>query len=366
LHYYKTACFLLVLVFILLHTVIGDKMPSITIKDVARAAKVSVGTASMVLNKNEKVKASTREKVLAAVKQLGYHPNRYARALVSKKHTKVIGLIITDIANPFFGVIIDIVQEELTRLDYDLMLGITKGSVTLEEHFINKFIEMQVDGVLVVPSHKQIPIASHMKNLENRGIPFCFITAYYTNMNAPCVMTDLSEGSYELTRYLLKTGHRKIINIVANRDIPVSNLRVEGYLRAYKESGFPFSQDWLVISEPSFQGGYDAANEFLKGNRPDAIMTMNDIMAIGVLQLLKKKNIRVPRDISVAGYDDLLYASLLETPLTTVEQPMAPMCQKAVELLLKKIKAPDQVNERILLQPRLIIRNSTAKKTLDT
>ena len=343
------------------YRIIGDKMSSITIKDVAQAAKVSVGTASMVLNNNEKVKPSTRKKVLAAVEQLGYHPNKYARLLVSKR-TKVIGLIITDIVNPFFGIIIDIVQEELTRRDYDLMLGITKGSITKEQHFIKKFIEMQVDGVLLVPSHKQVPNTSHLQNLANRGIPFCFITAYYTNVNAPCVMTDLSEGSYELCKYLLSTGHRKIIYIVANRDIPVSNLRVEGFLRAYNESGYSFLPNWIVISEPSFQGGYDASNELLKDFRPDAIMAMNDIMAIGVLQALKHQKIKVPQDISVAGYDDLLYASLLETPLTTVEQPMVPMCKKAVELILNKIETPDQVNEKIFLQPRLVLRSSTINR----
>jgi LacI family transcriptional regulator len=173
-------------------------------------------------------------------------------------------------------------------------------------------------------------------------------------------MTDLSVGSYLLTKHLLKTGHKKIIYIVANRKIPVSNLRVNGFLRAYRESKQPFSPDWIVISEPSFQGGYDATKNFIKKNRPDAIMTMNDIMAFGVLQFLKKEKIKVPQDISVAGYDDILFSSLLETPLTTVMQPMSPMCQKAVELILNKIEKQDQVNEKILLQPELVIRNSTA------
>ncbi|MCL2833102.1 MAG: LacI family transcriptional regulator [Treponema sp.] len=334
-------------------------MPSITIKDVARDAGVSVGTASMVLNKKGKVKDSTREKVMAAVSKLNFHPNKYARFLVNRQ-TKTIGLIITDIANPFFGTIIDYVQEELALNDYDLMLGITKGNIEKEQQFINKFLEMQVDGVLLVPSHKQAPNTPHLENLKSRNIPFCFITAYYTNVNAPCVMTDLSEGSYMLAKHLLNTGHRKIIYIVANRNIPVSNLRVEGFLRAYKESGFSYTSDSIVISEPSFGGGYDAAAKYKKGNLPDAIMTMNDIMAMGVLQYLKKEKIKVPGDVSVAGYDDLIYSSILETPLTTVMQPMEPMCRKAVELLLKKIESPDQVNERILLQPELIIRGSTA------
>ena len=336
-------------------------MPTITIKDVAKAARVSVGTVSMVLNRSDKVKTSTREKVLAAIEQLGYHPNQYASRLRSK-HSKVIGLIVTDISNPFFGNITDIVQEELALRDYDVMLGITKGSITKEEHFVKKFIEMQTDGVLIVPSHKRVPNIIHLQSLEKQEIPFCFITAYYPGITAPCVMTDLSEGSYQLTRHLLNTGHRKVICVVANRDIPVSNLRVEGYLRAFRESEHPFSPEWIVISEPSFQGGYDAAGGLINGSRPDAIMTMNDIMAIGVLQLLKKEKIRVPQDISVAGYDDLLYASLLETPLTTVRQPIVPMCQKAVELILKKIAAPDEINQKILLQPHLVIRHSTGNR----
>jgi LacI family transcriptional regulator len=244
------------------------------------------------------------------------------------------------------------------------MLGITKGSITTEEHFVKKFIDMQVDGVLIVPSHKQVPNVIHLQSLEKQKIPFCFITAYYPGVNAPCVMTDLSEGSYQLTSHLLATGHRKIICIVANRDIPVSNLRLEGYLRAFRESAHQFSSEWIVISEPSFQGGYDAAKGLTKGRRPDAIITMNDIMAMGVLQFLKKEKIRVPQDISVAGYDDLLYALLLETPLTTVGQPIAPMCQKAVELILKKISTPDEINQKILLQPHLVIRHSTANRNV--
>ena len=336
-------------------------MPAITIKDVAKSARVSIGTVSMVLNKSDKVKNSTRNKVLLAAEKLGYRPNKYARLLRSK-HSKVMGLIVTHITNPFFGSIIDNVQDELACRDYDLMLGITKGSTTLEEHFVNKFIEMQVDGILIVPTHKGITNNNLFLKLEKYKIPFCFITSYYPDINASCVMTDLCEGSYLLTKHLLETGHRKIIHIVSNLDNPTSSSRVEGYLRAYKESEHQFSSEWIVKSEPSFQGGYDAAAHFINGNRPDAIITMNDIMAFGVLQLLKKADIRVPQDISVAGYDDLLYTSLLETPLTTVRQPMIPMCQKAVELIINKVTAPDEINQRILLQPHLVIRNSTADR----
>jgi LacI family transcriptional regulator len=175
-------------------------------------------------------------------------------------------------------------------------------------------------------------------------------------------MTDLGEGSYLLAKYLLERGHRKIKYIIANRVFPESNLRAEGFIRAYRETGTPFSPDFLVISEPSFQGGYSSTSDIIKKDLPDAILAMNDIMAMGVLKKLKEHAIRVPEDISVAGYDDLIYASLLETPLTTVQQPMEQMCRKAVELILSKIEKPDDINEKILISPRLVIRASTAGK----
>ena len=337
-------------------------MAVITIKDVAKSANVSVGTASMALNGKETVKTRTREKVIAAAESLGYHPNKYAKLLNSKR-TNVIGLIVTNISNPFFGIITDNVQEELARKKYDIMLGISNDKISKEEHFINKFIEMQVDGAILVPSSKQAPDISHLHTLRKREIPFCYLTTYYTDIPAPCVMTDLSEGSYQLTRYLLETGHKEIVYIVENRNIPAANLRVEGYLNAYREAGVRFSPEWIVIAEPTFNGGYNSTNTILKKNhRPDAILTMNDIMAMGVLKHLKECKIQVPKDISIAGYDDLIYTSLLETPLTTVKQPMEQLCKKAVEIIVHKIENPDGINEKVLLRPELIIRNSTAAR----
>jgi len=332
---------------------------AITIKDVAKSANVSVGTASMALNGKGVVNTQTKEKVLATAKTLGYRPNKFAKLLNSKR-TNVIGLIVTDIINPFFGIITDNVQEELAREKYDVMLGISNDRISKEQHFINRFIEMQVDGVILVPSSRQSPNTSHLQALREREIPFCYITTYYVDIPAPCVMTDLSEGSFQLTRYLLKTGHKKIVYIVANRSIPASNLRVEGYMNAFREAGAHFSPEWIYIAEPSFNGGYNSTNAILERKpHPNAILTMNDVMAMGALKHLKECKIRVPEDISLAGYDDLIYTPLLETPLTTVRQPMEQMCRKAVKILIDKIENPDGINEKILLRPELIIRNST-------
>lgn len=333
-------------------------MSAPTIKDVAKTAGVSIGTASMALNGKPGINEETRARVLEVAKSISYKPNRYARFLTSKC-TNVIGLIITDITNPFFGNMIDLIQQELTACGYDIMLGISKGNISKEQKIVRKFIDLHVDGVISVPSHNPTPDVSHYQELQKLNIPICFITSYYAGINAPCVMTDLSDGAYRLTKYMLETGHHRIAYIVGDRTVPVSNLRVEGYLTAYRESNFPVQLGWIVVDEVTFQGGYHATEKILDQFRPDAILTVNDFMAMGVLKCLKERGIRVPEDISIAGYDDLLYTSLLETSLTTVHQPVEQMCQRAVETVLRQIKEPDGASEKILLKPELVIRDSS-------
>lgn len=331
-----------------------------TIKDLAKKAGVSVGTASMALNGKEGVNEQTRQRVLQIAEEMGYKPNRYARFLTSKK-TNVIGLIVTDITNPFFGVIIDIIQQQLAEHGYDVMLGISGGSISKEKNTVHKFINLHVDGIISVPSHKPAPDISHYWELQQMGIPICFITTYYNEVDAPCVMTDLSAGAYTLTKYLLDCGHRKICYLVGDRAVPVSNLRVEGYLSAYRESSFPFENDWIIVDEMTFEGGYRATEKLLSQMKPDAILTGNDFMAMGVLKQLKERGLKVPSDISVAGYDDLLYSSLLETPLTTVRQPVEQICSRAVSIMLDQLTGERETSEKILLKPELIVRESTKK-----
>lgn len=319
---------------------------------------MSVGTASMALNHKDGVNEDTRQRVLEVAKELHYRPNKHARLLTSKR-TDVVGLVITDILNPFFGTVIDLVQQELNDSGYEIMLGISKGSLRNEKKIIEKFVDMRVDGIISVPSHNPAPNVSHYLQASEQGIPLCFITTYYNDIAAPCIMTDLSHGSYCLTKYLLEAGHRCIAYIVGNRAVPVSNLRLEGYLAAYRETKYPFSQDWIFVDEVTFDGGYQSTKKILEKFRPDAILTVNDFMAMGVLKCLKEQGLRVPEDISVAGYDDLLYASLLETPLTTVRQPVEQMCRRAVTMMLEQIKTGQSTCEKVLLTPQLMVREST-------
>jgi len=337
-------------------------MSEITIKDVALAAGVSVGTASMAINEKKGVSTQTKKKVLTIAKELGYEPNRYAKALSLKK-THTIGLIVTDIENPFFGQIISYIQQYLEVYGYDLMLGISGGSVTKEKMIISKFISLRVDGVISVPSHKPVDDFSHFAELQDRNIPLCFITSYYHGIQAPCVMTDLKMGSYMLTKDLLKKGHKSIVYIVANLSLPLAELRVDGYRSAFLETGISFDHNWVVtVEDASFDGGYNATKKLIKNFLPDAIFAMNDIMALGAYKCLLEHGYKIPSDISLAGYDDLIYTTLIETPLTTVQQPIQKMSEKSVDILVNQIVVDNFIKEKILLEPKLIIRESTMSK----
>lgn len=332
-----------------------------TIKDVARLAHVSVGTASMALNGKYGVNEETREKVLEAARELNYKPNPYARYLSSKK-TNLIGLVITDITNPFFGILIDLIQRGLNQYGYDIMLGISRGSIAEEKRITQKFIDMQVDGVIAVPSHNPAPDTTHYEDLQKSKIPFCFITSYYPGIKAPCVMTDLSDGAYQLTKYLLQNGHRQIIYIVGDLSVPVSSLRVDGYISAYRDLNLTYQPEWIFSTDVTLEAAYSTTELVLQQFRPDAIITINDFMAMGVLKCLKEHSLSVPQDISVAGYDDIVYASILETSLTTVRQPLEQLCQRTISMLLKQLDSPDASNvitEKILLKPDLITRSSS-------
>lgn len=275
-------------------------MDDVTIKDISNAAKVSIGTASMALNGKENVNAKTRKKVLEAAERLGYKPNKYARIL-SLKRTHTIGLIITDITNPFFGLIIDFVQQELENKGYDLILGISGGSRSKEQNIVDKFISQRVDGVIMVPSHKQPADIQHFRELRERKIPLCFVTAYYAEIDAPFVMTDLSAGSYKLTKHVLQSGCKSVAYIVVNPLLPLASLRLDGYRAAFKEARIEVNPEWVITAtEATFECGYAAAEKIFKDIKFNAVLTMNDIMALGVLKYLKEHEYKVPEDISVA------------------------------------------------------------------
>lgn len=339
----------------------GAKHMRSTIRDVAALANVSVGTVSMVLNGSDKITEQTAKKVMDAVAKVNYRRNPHARSLSSSR-SYTIGLAMTDLTNPFFGMMVGHLQREIDRHGYSLILGMTKNSVEQEKKLIEKFLDAGVDGVLIVPAHERNPELSHIYQLISHRMPFAYVSTYYTGTKGSCVMTDLAKGSYDLTKYLLDMNHKNIAFISGYRELVLSDQRIKGFIRAHRDRGIEIRYDQILETEPDFQSGYDAARRVFERFRPDAIMTINDVMSMGVMAYLHEINMRVPEDISVAGYDDLLFSSMLETPLTTVRQPIKEMCRQAVDMLFGAIEEDDGCRaeaKRVLLEPELMIRKST-------
>lgn len=325
-----------------------------TIIDVARLAGVSISTASLALNNKKGVSQQTRNAVLESAKKLNYYVNNSARALRSVS-SKMIGLIIPDITNIFYSEIVDQVRINAEKMGYFVLLGITGNDAKNEEKFVNEFISRNVDGLILVPLIKHNPNYLYLNNLREYDIPFIFLAAAYEGINAPCVMCNLRKGSYLITKYLLDKGLRKLALIIG--DIRVDIPYINGFYDAQTEidkNGFDgriFESD---ITFPSAQLTCEVVLDW----KPDAIITISDLLACAAVQVAKSKGFQIPKDISITGYDDVLYSSINQTPITTVRQPIAEICQKATENLIHLINHNIVVNEE-LFDPTLIIREST-------
>jgi LacI family transcriptional regulator len=332
----------------------------IKLEDVARAAGVSVATASLVMNNRQGVNKNTRTRVINTAKRLGYSPNNRARGLVLRK-TNCIGLVVTDIENPFFGSITRYIAEYIRDEGYNLILSVSNDDPAFESQIILNFIRERVEGVVIVPTLLPKQETVCLKQLETHHIPYVFISSFYQGISCDCVMTDLEEGSYKMTNYLLSQGHRVLVILVSsNSEAIPSKLRIRGCKRAFEDEGLIFRDNWVFeCAKTDFQSGFEKTKEIFQRIKPDAVMAINDIMALGAKRAIKELGYKIPEDISVAGCDDLIFSSISEIPLTTIKQNIPMMCRKTVDVLMNRIKKKRRSAQLYKIEPELIIRKST-------
>lgn len=338
----------------------------IRLKDVALKAGVSEATASLALNNDPRVKNSTRLRVLKIAEDLGYIPNGVAQGLARKK-TYNIGLIVTDVQNPYFGDVMKYLDQYLRDEQYNVLLSVSNDDISLENKIIQNFISQRVDGVVIIPTQNKRTDFTIYERLKQNKIPFVFCTTYYDGYDNCCVMTDLREGSYQLTKYLIELGHKKMIYLVSSdRDVAMSKLRLEGFTMALKEAGLDEAESTIMeCRHTDFYNAYRVIRQNVTlDTKPDAIMAINDIMALGAIKALKEIGFEIPIDVSVAGYDDLIFSSISDVSLTTVRQNVSRLCLETVQMLLKKIQGQATTEALILIEPELIIRKSTGKFVL--
>lgn len=337
-------------------------MDKVTIKDVAILAGVSVGTASMAINDSPRISVATKASVLAAVEKLNYRRNPFARSL-STSSSRTIGCLVPDLQNPFFGNLAGCLQIEAEKHGYGLMLGLTSRSSTNEARIIDGFIDRGVDALFVVPVTDGIIDINHLIKLKQQNYPLVFISSYYKQLQMNYVMTDLRKGQYLITKKLLAEGYKSLVLIAGNPDQPPFALRIEGFKDAFNEIGLN-SESYQIVEakDTSLQGGYAAVEEAFAHFCPDAILAINDVMALGIIGALRARGLYVPNDIAVAGFDNLSISGILETPLSTVNQPIQEICREGMNMMKEIMKGASVAHEGVLLEPDLVLRKSTRKR----
>lgn len=329
------------------------------IKELAEQLQLSPTTVSRVLNgKSEiyRISESTSKKVIAAARKFHYYPNRIARGLKLEK-TETIGLIIPDIANPYFGSIAKTIEVEAHHKGYSIILCDSLDDVDTETELLYLLAGRKVDGIIIAPTGKN---NRHLVDLQQQGIPIVVIDRYLPETSLPFVTTDNHSGALMAVEHLLEMGHRKIACIQGTQGISANSDRVKGYLDALQKYGIPLNEDWILGNDFGEQNGYLQTLELMRqGNRPAAIFALSNLISLGVLRALKELGMKVPDDVSVVSFDEQPYSAFLACPMTTVEQPREEIGKLAFELLLKSFSGGNPIDsDGIMLPPRLIIRES--------
>lgn len=330
----------------------------VTIKEIAKKAKKTEAAVSMALNDKPGVSDETRLRIKRIAEEMGYMPNIIAREL-STQVSRTIGLMIPELENPFFAGFATHVNDYLQKNEYRMMVTLSSQSMETEHTKIADLISRRVDGIIIVPVTDQLGSVTYSELLEKSRIPFIFATSYYPAWKAPCVMCDLTMGERLGYDYLLKLGHRRILFIGTNPLSPSNSRRIKGAYEACEKFGLAPEQIVTInsIEYPDFNRAYIFTRELLRrGHDFTAITAINDIMALGVLKALHEAGVNVPGDISVMGYDNLIFSEISQIPLTTIEQDINKIAVKSVDALLGRHIVEDELQ----IKPRLILRSSVS------
>lgn len=327
-----------------------------TIKDVASLAGVAISTASYALNNNPRISDETRDKVLAAARQLNYQPNGIARDLKSNK-TNTIGLILSDLSGPFYSELIKGIQSVTIANGYDL---IAVSSIGGENSTAVKFLkEKRTDGIIVLAHNISNKLIS---SAAREDMPVVLLDRPLKSEYVLNIQVDNEGGAYKAVKHLISLGYDEIIYLGGPNNSYDNLKRFEGYKRALKDNGISFSGRWLYQGGFTKEGGYNAAKlMLLQNDLPDAVFAGNDEMAIGAIEAFKQAGVKIGKDIAIVGFDDIQLAEYVTPSLTTVKQPMREMGSLAAQQIFQALNG-NFLTEHILLETELIIRESCGSK----
>jgi len=351
---------------------VARKLKNPSIIDIAKTAKVAISTVSNVINDKDLVTEKTRKKVLKAIDKLGYKPNIIARSLRTKK-TRTIGSIVYDISNPFVAQIVRGMEEVAKNRGYIMVLGCTFNEKSEEKRQVDVLINQFIDGLVIVSGQDNADIYSKVKK---KKIPIVFIDREISATDFASVIINNIEAASSAVDYLFSLGHREIgyISYPLENQTIVRN-RYNGYLKGLLKNGLVFNPNYVVIDkifiEQELEGRdmeatYNIMKKFISEKKlPTAFIAISDIMAYGLMKALKDSGKKIPDDVSVIGFDNIIFDDYVTPTLTTIKQPKKLMGTTAMGLLLDIIEGKTVENKNIVLPSKLIERESTRPPKID-
>ena len=331
----------------------------VRLKDIAVVARVSVMTVSKALRVEPDVSDNTRARIRALAAQMGYVPDSSAQGLRTRT-TKLFGLVVPATTNPVFARMVLAIEERAYELGYDLLIAHTLNKPDREEQVLRRLLSRRVDGLFVTPVYRFEAEARIYKEIAARKVPTVLLgpPAPFCK-NFPGVEIEEQIASYNVTKHLLGLGHKNIAYFTGPTAAPWAHDRFEGYRRALREAGLQPDDKYVFQSGNTIEDGVNAALQMLNENcQPTAIQAVSDLVAIGAATTLLQQGIRIPEDISVAGFGNILVAEHFRVPLTTVSQPKLRLGLAAVEMMMGLIRGESVPTRR--LPAELVERKSTA------
>jgi len=328
----------------------------LSIKDVARLARVSHSTVSRALASSPSVNRATAERIRKIAKDAGYRPNTIGRSLATNR-TQTIGFVVTTVADPFVAEVAAGIEDVARQSGYAVFLANSNADPEREVAVVRSFQDRRVDGVIVMASRVG---GLYMPLLAELQVPIMLVDNQYPGEFAHSISIDDRGGARLVTGHLTGLGHRRIAYIGDRNGMQSDTDRMGGYTDALDAAGIAFNGVYVSQGNGGPGGGLEAMQALLAlKERPTAVFCYNDMTAIGALRALRKAGYRVPADVSVAGFDDLQIASFLEPPLTTVRQPKVEMGRRAATILLELLEGKE-LQAQITVPGELVIRESTA------
>ncbi len=339
------------------------KTKRITIDDVAERAGVSKGTVSAVINGKDTVRPETREQILEVMRELNFRPKGVARNLKNGSRDKSIGIILKDLTYPFYTSIATGAREYATDKGYSVLVTSSEDNHEDEENLTHLFSAKDIKGTIIAPTLQGTSEIEHLFKLKRINYPFVLLEDV-KGIQANVVAIDNLKAIKRAVKYLIESGHTRIVHFAGPPHSSHTLERIEGFRHAFSECTLVFHKDMIVSVGSHYDESFAKTKEYFRNRSregyPTAIVCFNDQQALAVMAALRELSIEVPRDISIIGNDDIYYARIYPVPLTTIRAPQHEIGRKAAEILIRNIESPKLLPpERIVLETEFVIRQSS-------